>query len=256
MINRVLIRIKVIQLLYSYLLIENHFMLESQPSAPTKEKRFAYSLYLDMLILMVKISERIEKRGGYRPLDDTRFIKKILADDTIKALLKKYQVQPFPLEGVVDSLAEVVKESGLFKTFVKNLNTETPEDDQIWEKIMNLIILPDPALNRAISKRENFTLRGVERMKGMLEVTFSNFYASRDNLDDALNTLNLSMKKARDLYFRLLILPQELVRLRESQIEDNRNKYIPTAEDLNPNMRFVDNAFVKVVEQDEDVEKY
>ena len=48
MINRVLIRIKVIQLLYSYLLIENHFMIESQPSAPTKEKRFAYNLYLDM----------------------------------------------------------------------------------------------------------------------------------------------------------------------------------------------------------------
>jgi len=55
MINRVLIRIKVIQLLYSYLLIENHFMIESQPSAPTKEKRFAYNLYLDMLMLMIRI---------------------------------------------------------------------------------------------------------------------------------------------------------------------------------------------------------
>ena len=99
MINRVLIRIKVIQLLYSYLLIENHFMLESQPSAPTKEKRFAYSLYLDMLMLIVRLSERIEKRGGVYPLADTRFIKKILADDKIKSLQMKYRHEDFPQIG-------------------------------------------------------------------------------------------------------------------------------------------------------------
>lgn len=256
MINRVLIRIKVIQLLYSYLLIENHFMLESQPSAPTKEKRFAYSLYLDMLVLMVKISERIEKRGGYRPLDDTRFIKKILADETIKALLRKYSLQPFPLESRISSLVESVKESGLYKNYLKNLNTDEGEDDQIWEKIFNLIIMPDPGVNKAISERENFTLRGVERMKSMMEDTFRNFYASRDNLDDALRTLSLSMKKARDLYFRLLTLPVELVRIREQQIEDNRAKYVPTAEDLNPNMRFVENGYVKAVEANEDVVSY
>lgn len=256
MINRVLIRIKVIQLLYSYLLIENHFMLESQPSAPTKEKRFAYSLYLDMLILMVKISERIEKRGGYRPLDDTRFIKKILADETVKALLKKYSIQPFQLESRVGPLAETVKESGIYKNYLKNLNTVDGEDDQIWEKIMNLLILPDPGVNKAFSERENFTLRGIERMKGMLEETFRNFYASRDNLEDALKTLSLSMKKARDLYFRLLTLPVELVRIRESQIEDNRTKYVPTAEDLNPNMRFVENGYVKAIENNEEVVKY
>ncbi len=93
-------------------------------------------------------------------------------------------------------------------------------------------------------------------MKGMLSETFKNFYASRDNLDDALNSLCLSMNKARDLYFRLLILPVELVRLRESRIEDNRTKYLPTAEDLNPNMRFVENGFVKAVEENEEVVKY
>ena len=46
MINRILIRIKVIQILYSFLLVEKQFTLESNPTAPTKEKRFAYSLNL------------------------------------------------------------------------------------------------------------------------------------------------------------------------------------------------------------------
>lgn len=58
MINRILIRIKVIQILYSFLLVEKQFTLESNPTAPTKEKRFAYSLYLDMLVLLIRLANR------------------------------------------------------------------------------------------------------------------------------------------------------------------------------------------------------
>ncbi len=246
MINRVLIRIKVVQLLYSYLLIENHFMLESQPTAPTKEKRFAYSLYLDVLMLILRISEKIEKRGGYRPLADTRFIKKILTDDKIKSLEMKYRVEDFSLQQQVASLAEQIKESGLYKNFVKEIGSGN-DDDQIWEKIVNLIILPDSSLNAAFTRRENYTLGGVERMKNMISTTFTNFYASRDNIDDALKTLATSMGMSRNLYFRLLMLPVELTNIRENQLEENRHKYVPTAEDLNPNMRFVENGMVRAI---------
>ena len=198
MINRVLIRIKVVQLLYSYLLTDNRFMLESQPLAPTKEKRFAYNLYLDMLMLMIRISQKIEKRGGYLPLHDTRFIKKILADDKVKSLQMKFRQNEFPFERLVDGLAEKVKESGIYKNFQKK--NDDAEDDQIWERIFNLILYVDTALNALISKRENFTLRGVERMKEMMTETFKNFYSSRDNISDAVNTLSISMNKARELY--------------------------------------------------------
>ncbi|MDE5675679.1 MAG: hypothetical protein K2I44_10115, partial [Muribaculaceae bacterium] len=254
MINRVLIRIKVVQLLYSFLLTDNRFMLESQPLAPTKEKRFAYNLYLDMLILMIRISQRIEKRGGYLPLHDTRFIKKILADEKIKSLQMRFRQDQFPFERLVDSLAEEVKESGIYKNFQKN--TSEAEDDQVWERIFNLIIYVNPALNAAISKRENFTIRGVERMKEMMSDTFKNFYASRDNISDAVNTLSVSMGKARELYFRLLLLPVELVNLRRDQLEENRNKYVPTDEDLNPNMRFVENQLVAAISEDPDMIEY
>lgn len=254
MINRVLIRIKVVQLLYSYLLTDNRFMLESQPLAPTKEKRFAYNLYLDMLMLMIRISQKIEKRGGYLPLHDTRFIKKILADDKVKSLQMKFRQNEFPFERLVDGLAEKVKESGIYKNFQKK--NDDAEDDQIWERIFKLILYVDPALNALISKRENFTLRGVERMKEMMTETFKNFYSSRDNISDAVNTLSISMNKARELYFRLLLLPVELVNLRLDQIEENRNKYLPSDDDLNPNMRFVDNELVAALREDHDMEDY
>jgi N utilization substance protein B len=231
-------------------------MLESQPSAPTKEKRFAYSLYLDLLMLMVRLADNIEKRGGYKPLADTRFIKKILADDKIKSLEMKYRHDLFPFNSLISQLADEIRESALYKNYVKSGNTENGEDDQIWEKIMNIIILPNPALNRVISTRENYTIRGVERMKGMFEETFKNFYASRDNIDDALRTLAMSMEKARELYFRLLTLPVEIVKLRNEQLEENRHKYVPTDEDLNPNLRFVENGLVAAIASNEDVVEY
>ena len=46
MINRVLIRIKVVQLLYSYLLTQSEFKIESLPENPSRDKKYAYSLYL------------------------------------------------------------------------------------------------------------------------------------------------------------------------------------------------------------------
>lgn len=256
MINRVLIRMKVVQLLYSYLLIENHFMLESQPSSPTKEKRFAYNLYLDILYLAVCISSRVEKRGGERPLADTRFIKKILADEKIRSLEKKYRNEPFPFEPAVSSLVEKIKESGLYKNYLKDTQTGVAENDQIWENIINLIVFPDPILGRLISERENYTLGGVDRMKTMMAETFKNFYASRDNIDDALKELSASMEKSRELYFRLLLLPVEICALRERQLEDNRFKYIPTAEDLNPNTRFVENGLAKAIAENDEVVRY
>ena len=40
MINRILIRIKVIQILYSFLVVEKQLSLVELPDSPTKEKRF------------------------------------------------------------------------------------------------------------------------------------------------------------------------------------------------------------------------
>lgn len=117
MINRILIRIKVVQMLYSYLLVEKDFSLESQPSAPTKEKRFAYSLYLDLLTLMVQLSDTVERRGQGTPLAESRFIKGVKNDDRMRSLLARYRAEGFPFASVASSLAEKIKTSAIFKDY-------------------------------------------------------------------------------------------------------------------------------------------
>lgn len=254
MINRVLIRIKVVQLLYSYLLIENPFALESQPSAPTKEKRFAYNLYLDLLDLMTRLANRVEFRGLGKPLLDSRFIRNVLADDKIRALQANRESVPFV--ALEDELAGKIKESGIFKQFVKDIQNDETPDENVWKEIFTNILIPDQLLNAEIARRENYTMKGVERMSDMMETTFANFFASADHISDALKILEFSLNKSRELYFRLLTLPIALTDLREQEIDSNRHKLLRTAEDINPNMRFVDNEYVKALRYNTEIDFY
>lgn len=256
MINRVLIRIKVVQMLYSHLLIENHFMLESQPASPTKEKRFAYSLYLDTLVFMVRLSEKIEKRGGHHPLAETRYIKRLRDDDKIKSLMMRYGMEPYDMEPALRQIADTLKESSIYKNYLKRAGEETAPDARLWRDIFEKIIMTDTGFNDVIKARENYTMRGVERFRQMMENTFVNFMKSQDNLVEARRELNRSLDKARELYMRLLYLPVALVDLRERQIDDARHKYIKSDEDLYPNLRFVDNELVGKLRGNDTINNY
>lgn len=256
MINRVLIRIKVVQMLYSYLLTEKLFMIESQPTPPTKEKRFAYKLYLDILAIMVELSEIIEIKGGYRPLLDNRFIKMIMNDEKIKSTMAKHRSENSAYININNSIASKIKESNIFKTYIKDNSENTANDLKIWQEIFNTIITKDLALYSEFEKIENFSLRGIDRLKELMEVTFRNFSSSQGHISDALKTLRISLDKAHELYFWLLLLPVELTNLREQQIDANRNKFITTDEDINPNLRFVENELINRLRHSEILNQY
>ncbi len=174
MINRILIRIKVIQTLYSFLLVEKQFSIESNPSAPTKEKRFAYSLYLDMLVLLIKLSREVERRRGEYPLAGTRFISRLLMDERVKSLMTRYSSEPFPFDGIVEGLARAVKDSGVYKSFLKDLDRDVPAaEEMVWTNLLNMVVMPSPLLTAVIPDRVNYTMKGVETMQGMLNRTIS-----------------------------------------------------------------------------------
>ncbi len=58
-------------------------------------------------------------------------------------------------------------------------------------------------------------------------------FKSDMRMQDALKELRKSLDKAYELYHYLLLLPVELTRLQELRIDNARNKYLPTPEDLN-----------------------
>lgn len=76
------------------------------------------------------------------------------------------------------------------------------------------------------------------------------------SLKDALKELDKSFDKAHELYFYLMQLMVDLTDLQERRLDDARNKYLPSEEDLNPNTRFVDNEFIKVLRENETFKQY
>lgn len=92
-------------------------------------------------------------------------------------------------------------------------------------------------------------------MRKMMEDTFSNFFASADNIHDALKVLETSMKKTRELYFRILALPIAITTLREREIDNAQYKLLRNADDINPNLRFVENEFVNFLRSDYSVQE-
>lgn len=71
--------------------------------------------------------------------------------------------------------------------------------------------------------------------------------------EQAKNELQASFEKSYELYMYLLKLIIELTDLQERALDDARNKYLATEEDLNPNTRFVDNWLVKQLRDNETI---
>lgn len=255
MINRVLIRAKVIQALYATILTQSEFTLQSLPDNPTKEKRFAYSLYMDTLAIFAKLSESIKQKGGKKTLETTAFITRLKRDDKIKAALNKLTTADSAALNVVNSLATAISESGLYRNYIKK-DDSINSSMEFWRHVAKYILPVSEEFNSFISKRPDYSLRGVDRFYEMLEETFRNFMASNEGDRNFDGQLVRSLDKARELYFRLLWLPVELTNLREQQVDNARHKYIVTEEDINPNMRLIDNELVASIRNNAEVNDY
>ena len=75
------------------------------------------------------------------------------------------------------------------------------------------------------------------------------------SLADAEFELERSCEATRDLYLFLLAVAAPLTREARARIEAARSKFSPTEEELNPNMKFANNAIAPLLEEDPDFNK-
>ncbi len=71
------------------------------------------------------------------------------------------------------------------------------------------------------------------------------WYQNRDkDLNQVERELLLGLQKSYDLYYYLLQLMIEITDLHEERVNTKKNKFLPTHEDLNPNMHIINNQFI------------
>ncbi len=82
----------------------------------------------------------------------------------------------------------------------------------------------------------------------IVQIIYAYYQNGGKNLDTAEKELFFSLSKAYDLYNYLLLLMVEITRYAAKRLEAGKNKLAPTKEELFPNTKFVDNAFIAQLE--------
>ena len=90
----------------------------------------------------------------------------------------------------------------------------------------------------------------------VIQVIYAYYQNGSRNVEAAEKELFYSLSKAYDLYNYLLLLMVEVTRFADRRIDNRRHKLRPTAEDLNPNTRFIDNAFIAQLTTNKQLEEF
>lgn len=267
MINRILIRMKVVQMLYSYLLTRSDFNILPAPESQSRDKRYAYSLYCDLLLLLVDLSgfkisnfegrpriERIEKR---QKNDCTRIAQALASNDEMADIALGHKSFYDALAPMRLRLKTEVRESSIYKEYSrKKTQPEIQDEVAMWKAIFSTVLLRNQQLTDLIKSNPEFTHVGYDQALAMFDATLGDYSSVRSSLVDARRGLEMSLDKAYELYHSLFQLMIDLTHLRELQLDEAKHKYLPTHDDLNPRLGFVENQFIKSLEENEDMQEY
>ena len=96
--------------------------------------------------------------------------------------------------------------------------------------------------------------RRILRIKAF-KVLYSNAIAENMSLAQAQSQLDVACEATRDLYMYMLGIISPLTKIARDRIESAKQKFNPTEEELNPNMKFADNSLAKLLDSDTNFQK-
>lgn len=254
MINRVLIRIKVVQLLYSYFLTKNDFKLPNPPSSGLRDKAFAYELYLDLLKMLLAMGGNGSIRvKPLKSVADNAVVAALSSNLEIKESLKGVLEGYGLIEKIIPEIADSVVQSPAYRSFVRLKKRDVTTDTNYLVDLLNNVIKPDTTFFETARQIADFTIAGYDEGFRMAVDTIKSFCDSSENFNHARNSLEASLDKGYDLYISLLEMISEMTDMQAIHLDNLRTKHLPTFEDLNPNTKFIDNRLAFLISQSPDI---
>ena len=92
------------------------------------------------------------------------------------------------------------------------------------------------------------------RIKTFLAL-YAYIFSNNKELDKGERELMFSLKKVYELYITFLSVFHEIHQLAEEKIENAKTKNLPTEDDLNPNLKFVNNRIFSLLNQNTQLQK-
>ncbi len=189
MINRVLLRIKIIQILYAYYKGEGKtpYMVEKELFYSVKK---TYDLYYHLLNLSVVITDyalsRIESRKNkFRPTPeemhpntrfaDNTFIAQLRSNLQLKDHLKKEKLSWVHDSDIVKALYEQIIVSDFYQEYMQAEEANYASDKDIWRKIFKKVILTSEEFDNNIEDQSIFWTDDVELVISFIIKTIKKF---------------------------------------------------------------------------------
>lgn len=260
MVNRVLIRVKVVQMLYSYLLSRTEFKIDKAPDTASADKRYAYGIYTDLLMIVLELSG-LSSREGKAPIIFNAEDK--LRRNTVARLLKANdemmelaKTGGSHIEAIAPVLPVILKNDILTSqkySDYKRAKASLAKDVNFWVWVIEGVISRSDALKDALRNEGGFSSVGFSMGVAKAVETLKAYADSKDLYDHAKKNLAESLDNAYDLYLSLFALIIDLTNYQKDQQEKIRSRHLASEADRNPNTKLTDNLLVKYLIEDEDI---
>lgn len=89
-----------------------------------------------------------------------------------------------------------------------------------------------------------------------VQLVYSWYQNTNKDLRKAEKELMFGLEKSYDLYYYMLQLLLELTKAYEYRVEAKKNKFLPSEEDINPNMHLLENKFILQLSDNKQLLKY
>jgi len=97
--------------------------------------------------------------------------------------------------------------------------------------------------------------RTIIRIK-VLQIVYSCYQKNRKDLALAENELMFGIQKSYDLYHYLLLLITLLTDIEQKRLDKQKNRFLATEDERNPNMRFANNRLAEKLSRNEQLQKF
>ena len=161
MINRVLIRAKVVQMLYAYMVSKVSMTLTTAKKELTKSLDKSYELYNALLKLMIELTDvqdlRLdEAKHKFLPTEEdlnpnmrfveNEFVKRLRADQTLADFVDDKKINWRDDELFVRLLLDKILRSEEYQEYMEMPKTSLVRDGEVWYQLMKKVVLPDENL--------------------------------------------------------------------------------------------------------------
>lgn len=193
MVNRILIRIKVVQIVYSYL-------VNKDKSIDTSEKELffslekAYELYHRLLLLMIELTDAQSKRienarfkytataADKNPdtrLVNNRFIAQLRENKMLKEYVDRQSVSWVNEPDFIRILLDRILASDFYKTYLASEEDSYAVDQNFWKKVFKHIIVDDEDLSEILEAQSLYWNDDMETISTFVLKTVKRFDQSK-----------------------------------------------------------------------------